>query len=60
MRLYVLTLNFWDSEEKHTMNTTEVYSTYELAKKALKKLQAAIEEYQDIGKILVVEKQQTA
>ena len=35
MRLYVLTLNFWDSEEKHTMNTTEVYSTYELCKLAL-------------------------
>ena len=42
MRVNVLTLNFWDSEEKHTVNTVNVYSTYELAKKAL---QEAREEY---------------
>ena len=42
MKLNVLTLNFWDAEDQRTVNTVNVYSTYEKCKLALTEAQ---EEY---------------
>ena len=42
MQVNVLTLNFWDPEERCTINTVKVYSTYEKCKLALTEAQ---EEY---------------
>jgi len=42
MKLNVLTLNFWDAEDQRTVNTVNVYSTYEKCKLSLTEAQ---EEY---------------